>query len=65
MSFREIEDRVKISGNKQQVKSNMYYSVFLNRRFTKLWFDRTVYALLFLTGVQLVLGKSLLTAFFG
>lgn len=39
--------------------------IFLNRRFTKLWFDRTVYALLFLTGVQLVLGKSLLTVFFG
>jgi uncharacterized membrane protein YfcA len=38
--------------------------IFLNRRFTQLWFDRIVYALLFLTGVQLVLGKSLLTAFF-
>lgn len=39
--------------------------IFLNRRYSKLWFDRTVYALLFLTGVQLVLGESLLTAFFG
>ena len=37
--------------------------IYLNRRFTKLWFDRTVYALLFLTGLQLILGKSLLITF--
>ena len=37
--------------------------IFLNRRSTNQWFYRIVYALLFLTGVQLVLGKSLVFTF--
>lgn len=36
--------------------------IFLNARFTDLWFNRVVYGVLFLTGLQLVLGKSLLRA---
>ncbi|NKB68741.1 MAG: TSUP family transporter [Candidatus Latescibacteria bacterium] len=34
--------------------------LYLNRRFTDLWFNRVVYTVLFLTGLQLVLGHSLL-----
>lgn len=38
---------------------------FLNKRFTDLWFNRVVYSILFLTGLQLVLGQSLLSMLFG
>ncbi len=34
--------------------------VFLNSRFTDAWFNRLVYAILLATGLQLVLGRSLL-----
>jgi uncharacterized protein len=34
--------------------------VFMNRRFTDLWFNRVVYTILFLTGLQLVIGRNLL-----
>ncbi len=34
--------------------------IFLNKRFDPLWFNRIVYALLFLTGLQLVVGESLI-----
>ena len=33
--------------------------VLLNRKFNDLWFNRLIYTLLFLTGLQLVLGRSL------
>ena len=36
--------------------------LFFNRHFTDLWFNRLVYAVLFVTGLQLVLGHSLLGA---
>lgn len=32
--------------------------IFLNRRFTDVWFNRVVYTVLFLTGIQLILGRS-------
>ncbi len=38
--------------------------IFLNRRFSDLWFNRVVYAILLITGLQLVLGKNLLSIFF-
>jgi uncharacterized membrane protein YfcA len=34
--------------------------IYLNGRFTDKWFNRFIYSLLFLTGVQLILGRSLL-----
>jgi uncharacterized membrane protein YfcA len=33
--------------------------ISLNRRFTDLWFNRFVYAMLFVTGFQLIVGRSL------
>jgi uncharacterized membrane protein YfcA len=39
--------------------------IYLNRRFTDLWFNRVIYTLLFLTGIQLVLGRSLMSILFG
>ncbi|MBN1102461.1 MAG: sulfite exporter TauE/SafE family protein [Deltaproteobacteria bacterium] len=39
--------------------------IYLNRRFTDMWFNRVIYALLFLTGIQLVLGRSLMSMLFG
>ncbi len=39
--------------------------IYLNRRFTDLWFNRVVYTILFLTGVQLVLGKNIVAMVFG
>jgi uncharacterized protein len=33
--------------------------IFLNGRFTDLWFNRVVYSILFVSGIQLILGKSL------
>ena len=37
--------------------------VYLNKRFSELWFNRVVYSVLFLTGVQLLLGKNILSLF--
>lgn len=34
--------------------------IYLNKRFNDVWFNRVIYTLLFLTGVQLILGQSLL-----
>ena len=34
--------------------------IYLNRRFTDIWFNRVVYVLLFLTGLELVTGRSLI-----
>ena len=39
--------------------------IWLNRRFTDLWFNRLVYGILLLTGLQLVLGRSLLGTLLG
>ena len=39
--------------------------IWLNRRFTDLWFNRLVYGILLLTGLQLVLGRSLLGSLLG
>jgi len=39
--------------------------VVLNGRFSDKWFNRLIYILLFLTGVQLMIGKSLLDLLFG
>jgi uncharacterized protein len=38
--------------------------VYLNRRFSELWFNRVVYLLLFLTGLELVTGRSLVNLLF-
>jgi hypothetical protein len=38
--------------------------VYLNGRFTDKWFNRLIYTLLFLTGLQLILGKNLLNLLF-
>jgi uncharacterized membrane protein YfcA len=38
--------------------------VILNGRFTDKWFKRLIYILLFLTGLQLILGQNLLTLIF-
>ena len=35
--------------------------IFLNSRFTDLWFNRIVYTVLLITGIQLILGRSLLS----
>jgi len=39
--------------------------IYLNRRFTDAWFNRLVYTILLATGIQLILGKSLLALIFG
>jgi len=39
--------------------------LYLNSRFTDLWFSRVVYTILFLTGLQLVLGQNLIGILFG
>lgn len=36
------------------------FGIYLNKRFDPVWFNRIVYVLLFLTGVQLVVGDSLI-----
>ena len=38
--------------------------IFLNQRFTDVWFNRIVYTILFLTGGQLILGKSFILYLF-
>ena len=35
--------------------------IYLNQHFSDLWFNRVVYSLLFLTGIQLILGESLIS----
>ncbi len=35
--------------------------IYLNKRFTDVWFNRVVYTVLFFTGIQLVLGRSLIS----
>jgi uncharacterized membrane protein YfcA len=37
--------------------------VYLNRRFSDIWFNRVVYVLLFITGLELISGRSLVTLF--
>jgi len=39
--------------------------IYLNRRFTDLWFNRVVYIVLSLTGLQLLVGRNLLAMLFG
>ena len=39
--------------------------LYLNRNFTDTWFNRLIYTLLFLTGLQLILGKSLVELLLG
>ena len=39
--------------------------ILLNRHFTETWFNRLVYTILLLTGIQLILGKSLIAALVG
>lgn len=39
--------------------------IYLNKRFDEVWFNRVVYGILFLTGVQLVLGRSILGLLLG
>ena len=39
--------------------------IFLNQRFTDLWFNRVVYGILFVSGIQLIMGKSLLLWWMG
>ena len=38
--------------------------IFLNKRFSEKWFNRFVYAMLFLTGLELVSGSSIVNVFF-
>lgn len=38
--------------------------IYLNKRFNDVWFNRVIYTLLFLTGIQLIVGKSLLKLVF-
>ena len=39
--------------------------IYLNERFTDVWFNRLIYTVLLVTGVQLILGKSVIIYFFG
>lgn len=39
--------------------------IYLNRRFRDDWFNRIIYLILFLTGVQLIVGRSLLSLVLG
>ncbi|MBK7896627.1 MAG: sulfite exporter TauE/SafE family protein [Candidatus Promineifilaceae bacterium] len=39
--------------------------VWLNQRFSELWFNRVVYAILLLVGLQLILGQSFISLIFG
>jgi len=39
--------------------------VWLNRRFSEVWFNRVVYVILFLVGIQLILGQSVIGLLFG
>jgi uncharacterized membrane protein YfcA len=39
--------------------------IWLNQRFSELWFNRVVYAILLLVGLQLILGQSVISLLFG
>ena len=39
--------------------------IFLNSRFTDVWFNRIVYGVLLVTGIQLIIGKSVISLFVG
>ena len=39
--------------------------VWLNQRFNEVWFNRIVYGILLLVGLQLILGQSLIGLLFG
>ena len=39
--------------------------IFLNSRFTDVWFNRIVYGVLLVTGIQLILGKSVISLVLG
>jgi hypothetical protein len=39
--------------------------IYLNAHFTEVWFNRLVYSILLLTGVQLMVGRSAIAALFG
>jgi len=39
--------------------------VWLNQRVSELWFNRVVYFILLLVGIQLILGQSFINLFFG
>jgi hypothetical protein len=39
--------------------------VWLNQRFSELWFNRVVYGILLLVGIQLIVGQSLIGLLFG
>jgi len=43
----------------------VWLGIFLNKRFSERWFIRLVYAMLFLTGLELVSGRSIINVFFG
>lgn len=38
--------------------------LYLNRRFTDIWFNRVIYTLLLLTGIELILGQSMVSLIF-
>jgi uncharacterized protein len=38
--------------------------LYLNRRFTDIWFNRVIYTLLLLTGIELILGQSVISMIF-
>jgi len=38
--------------------------VYLNKRFSDIWFNRIIYSVLFITGIQLILGQNLLGLIF-
>jgi hypothetical protein len=39
--------------------------IWLNQRFSERWFNRVVYGILLLVGLQLILGQSLIGLLFG
>lgn len=39
--------------------------VFMNQRFTELWFNRVIYGILLIAGIQLIIGQSLIKLVFG
>ena len=39
--------------------------VWLNKRFSEVWFNRVVYVILLLVGLQLILGQSFVSLIFG
>jgi uncharacterized membrane protein YfcA len=43
----------------------VWVGLWLNQRFTDLWFNRLVYTLLLLTGIQLIMGQNFINLLFG